>query len=59
MADVRSVITEMIRWQPQVRAKDRGADLCDKFFGCQRMRAEPLGHIASNAMRAKAMLAPI
>jgi hypothetical protein len=32
-------------------AKDRCANFCDEFLGGERMGAEPLSHVAINAMR--------
>lgn len=41
----------MVWWQAEVRAQDRSADLRYEFFCCERMRAEALGHIASDTVR--------
>lgn len=51
MADIGCVIAEVIRRQIEMSAKDRCANLGDKLFCRESMRAKALGHIAPNAMR--------
>lgn len=50
MADIRCVVAEVIWRESQMCAEKRSADFCDKLLRRQRMRAEPLGHIAPNTM---------